>query len=251
MKVLIYESYQFNNAILYQKLIKHYGRDNVEFCDTLQISNDCLKSNVNLLVMPGGADLFYREKLTGENCKKIKEYVEQGGAYLGICAGAYFACRNVEWAKGLKEEIIQERELNFYDGLAVGPIYEYLEENAIHKSWQNAAEIRTSTGTRFFVHYEAGPLFKDGNCDVIARYEDLPDKPAAIIKTQYGNGHVILSSPHLENCSYMLNRRLYKHNNPSYEWESSVAKKIEQYDKHISQLWELMLDMLTQEGPRE
>ena len=89
-----------------------------------------------LLVMPGGADLPYCRQLNGpgtasiqgkrhhscalQNCmltsanalakssKALRPgdlhagYVEGGGAYLGLCAGAYFACESVEFALGTK-----------------------------------------------------------------------------------------------------------------------------------------------------
>lgn len=245
MKVLIYESYKFNHAILYNKLIEYYGSENVKFCDASQITNGCLETNVDLLVMPGGADLFYCEKLNGVNCKKIIEYVQEGGAYLGICAGAYFACKSIEWAKGLNEEIVQQRELNFYDGSAIGPLYEYLEDKNITKSWQNSVKIKTSSGKTMFVHYEAGPIFKDGNGTIIARYEDLPGQPAAIIETRHGKGKIILCSPHIENCAHSLKKKLYMHDNLSYEWEEIVANKLEEDEQSRHELWLLILEKLT------
>ena len=46
-------------------------------------------SQCALFVMPGGRDVPYLQILsnTGAN-ERIKEYVENGGKYLGICAGA-------------------------------------------------------------------------------------------------------------------------------------------------------------------
>ena len=39
------------------------------------------------IVLPGGRDSPYHDKLKGPGTKKIREFVENGGWYLGICAG--------------------------------------------------------------------------------------------------------------------------------------------------------------------
>src|SRR5438034_10268487 len=46
-----------------------------------------------LLVMPGGADLPFCAALSGAPNKRIRQLVEGGGGYLGICSGACYACR--------------------------------------------------------------------------------------------------------------------------------------------------------------
>ncbi|KAI7699705.1 hypothetical protein KC353_g16313, partial [Hortaea werneckii] len=45
-----------------------------------------------LLVMPGGADMGYCRTLNGEGNRRIKQYVQMGGKYLGLCAGGYYGC---------------------------------------------------------------------------------------------------------------------------------------------------------------
>src|SRR5688572_21159442 len=84
--------------------------------DTI-ISRDWLE-NTALLVMPGGADSPYMEKLAGVGNQNIREYVQNGGKYLGICAGAYYAADSIEFAKGdPRLEVVAPRELKFYSGL--------------------------------------------------------------------------------------------------------------------------------------
>jgi glutamine amidotransferase-like uncharacterized protein len=41
-----------------------------------------------LLAVPGGADLPFCKALNGAPNERIRRFVEEGGAYLGICAGA-------------------------------------------------------------------------------------------------------------------------------------------------------------------
>ncbi|BDA44508.1 probable biotin-protein ligase at N-terminal half [Coccomyxa sp. Obi] len=76
-----------------------------------------------MLVMPGGADLPYCRQLNGRGNCLIREYVEAGNAYLGLCAGAYYACSFVEFALGTRLEVRGPRELAFFPGVAAGPVY--------------------------------------------------------------------------------------------------------------------------------
>eukprot|EP00878_Enallax_costatus_P006658 GHUV01006977.1.p1 GENE.GHUV01006977.1~~GHUV01006977.1.p1 ORF type:complete len:456 (+),score=139.45 GHUV01006977.1:2006-3373(+) len=89
-------------------------------------------SSAALLVMPGGADLPYCKHLNGKGNKLIKEYVRSGGSYLGLCAGAYYACSRVEFEPGSQLQVVGDRELAFFPGVARGAAYEgfdYLTES--------------------------------------------------------------------------------------------------------------------------
>ena len=79
--------------------------------------------NCKMLVMPGGADLPYCRHLNGPGNVLIRNFVEQGGTYLGLCAGAYYACSRVEFELGTALEVAGDRELCFYPGTAYGSIY--------------------------------------------------------------------------------------------------------------------------------
>ncbi|GLC54896.1 biotin holocarboxylase synthetase [Pleodorina starrii] len=84
-----------------------------------------------LFVMPGGADLPYCKHLNGHGNRLLRGYVEAGGSYLGICAGAYYACDRVEFEPGSPLEVIGDRELRFFPGTARGaayPGFDYLSE---------------------------------------------------------------------------------------------------------------------------
>lgn len=66
-----------------------------------------------LLVVPGGRDLPYVDELTDKRpvTARIKEYVQQGGRFLGICAGAYFASAEVRFDVGGGMEVAGKRDL--------------------------------------------------------------------------------------------------------------------------------------------
>jgi len=50
-----------------------------------------------LLCMGGGFDLGYEKMLGARGVEIVREFVSQGGFYLGICAGAYFATDFVQF----------------------------------------------------------------------------------------------------------------------------------------------------------
>lgn len=241
MTVFVYQDYVHNNGILFHRLSEYFGIGNISFCDADDILTGTLEKAA-LLVIPGGADLYYCEKLNGAGSKTIRSFVENGGTYFGICAGAYFACSEIEWAKNEKEPICGPRELAFFKGKATGPIYDFIEDANIEKSWMAAAKINAEN-TTCSVLYEAGPVFEDnGNAEVIARYSDLPGQPPAIIECTAGKGKAILCSPHLENNYSATTKKLYKHRNASHTWEQNVVEVLKPYDAQINQIWTNLLD---------
>lgn len=226
-KVFLYQDYVHNNGVLHRRLVETYGQDNVRFVDANDVIGGALTKDVFLFVMPGGADLYYAEKLNGAGNEKIKTYVAQGGNYLGICAGAYYGAREIDWAQG---EITGPRELNFFDGKATGPVYEFLEENDINKSWQNIVDVHIGD-ERYVALYDAGPVF-DG--DGFATYST---GQSAIVKTKIGKGTAILSSPHIEYRPADLVAATYTHRNQSQDW---AKKNIERFENayHVERdLW--------------
>lgn len=240
MSIFIYQDYVHNNGILHRRLCEYFGVEQVRFCDFGDIIEGCLK-NAALFVMPGGADLYHCEKLNSKGNAAIRHFVETGGNYLGICAGAYYACEEIEWAKNDKTPICGARELGFYKGCATGPIYKLIEDNDINKSWDSATNISFKNKTMPIL-YSGGPIFEgDKNAIIMARYEDLPNKPAAIVECSTGKGKAILSGPHIEHNADTYTRTLYKHLNSSFEWQSTVSEKLTPHNAEQNDLWHTLL----------
>lgn len=160
-----------------------------------------------LFLMPGGADLPYAKKLNGRGNEIIKKYVEEGGAYLGICAGSYYGSSFVEFDKNGPLEVLGDRELGFFQGKAIGPAlapYDYASE-----SGSRAAKIFThfTEVPEVHIYCNGGGTFENAehypNTTVIANYEQ--GKPA-IIRINCGQGIVILSAVHFEYDPYHLDR---------------------------------------------
>ena len=69
-----------------------------------------------LLVIGGGYDLGFLRALGPDGAALVKSYVETGGSYLGLCAGAYFASAQVTFDKGGDLEVCGPRPLGFFPG---------------------------------------------------------------------------------------------------------------------------------------
>lgn len=75
------------------------------------------------LVMPGGADIPYDKALRGRGNRIISHYVHNGGVYLGICAGAYYAAQHIVFDHPNAQLINENRELGFFPGTIQGPFW--------------------------------------------------------------------------------------------------------------------------------
>jgi glutamine amidotransferase-like uncharacterized protein len=160
-----------------------------------------------LIVFPGGRDTFYHKALEGAGTEKIYGYVSQGGSYLGLCAGAYFACSGIEFEKEGSLAVCEERSLKFFPGIAKGSAYgpnKYSYENCrgveaalISSEWGNC--LAYFNGGCTFEASEHYPQVK-----ILSRYLDLEGAPPAVLEIQVGKGRVILSGVHIEYTSRLL-----------------------------------------------
>ena len=68
------------------KMLARRGYTHVQLSGSDVIAGKWRKECVGI-VFPGGRDMPYHDKLQGKGNKVIREFVEQGGWYLGLCAG--------------------------------------------------------------------------------------------------------------------------------------------------------------------
>lgn len=166
-----------------------------------EVINTNWEENTDLFLMPGGADLPYVAELSGPGNIKIRNYVANGGKYLGICAGAYYAADRIEFAKGdPKLEVTGERELKFFPGLVSGPTLPgYDHRNPSTYAGAYAAPISWGGGLPVF--YFGGGHFVDADkindITILARYL-ISEEPAAVVIRNIGKGKVLLSGIHFE-----------------------------------------------------
>ena len=171
--------------------------------------------NTVLLIFPGGRSMPYHEALAGPTNRLIRAWVEQGGRYLGICAGGYYGCNKVEFEQGTPLEIVREHELRFFSGTARGPAYgtgvfRYENESGArlaNLSWYGDSKIAQK---ELSCYYNGGCSFVDAHkmpdVHVLARYSDIQDSPAAIIECAVGKGKALLCGVHPEYAPHFLEK---------------------------------------------
>ena len=172
-------------------LIKALGTEHNYRIFTKHEVEDFFFDSVDLCIFPGGvgdSDTFDTVfKFHGDS---IRRYVQNGGKYLGICMGAYWADRhylNILHNVEAKQYIRQPRTCTrrYYS-------------KAVECDWNG-------TKDRFFFY--DGPAFigDESKFEVVARYTN--GDPAAIIQ-----GNIGLIGPHLEAEEYWYDKPyLHKH----------------------------------------
>jgi len=173
------------------------NRYEIREINSQEIIQGAWKENAVLLFMPGGRSSGYAKKLDGEGNKQIRQFVENGGAYLGICAGAYYGGSKVEFDKSAEHGYVFTRELSFYNGVIEGPTFYPFSYGSYEGA--SATPIVLPDGKKLTVYYKGGCNFleheKCENVEILACYEN--DK-VAIVKMPFGSGIVILSGVHFE-----------------------------------------------------
>ncbi len=173
------------------------------------IKDNALSQNVLAFFMPGGASTPYRHKLEILGNEKIRQYIQNSGIYYGICAGAYYACRQTEFEKDISaSRIVEEYKLDLIDAKAIGTLYKELGIEPFSKNPASSAavELLDCDGNIITAHYHGGPYFelnKTENIQILARYNLQEFKPA-VISCSYGCGKVILSGVHYEDRGDVL-----------------------------------------------
>ena len=55
----------------------------------------------DVVMFTGGSGSGQARALGQTGCQEVKQFVEKGGGYVGICAGSYLACSGFSWSLGL------------------------------------------------------------------------------------------------------------------------------------------------------
>jgi len=166
---------------------------NFTLINATSIKDGALK-NYNILIMPGGWAYDYWLALGPKGNEMIKNFVKDGGGYLGICAGAYYASGAIMW-----EASIYHYSLGIANLVAIGPKKGYHWPAEVMLRVNSTEEgIKWGLNKTFVVVYIGGPEFGylSKNITVLAVYGD--DGKPAIVLARYDKGKVALSGVHLE-----------------------------------------------------
>jgi len=170
-----------------------------------------------LLVVPGGADLGYLKAFEGLGIRRITQYVQSGGQYLGFCAGGYFGSARCEFEMGDKNlEVIGDRPLKFFPGTCLGAVFKGFQYGselgaraariALHR---NAFPATENLPTSLRCYFNGGGVFVGAEkmmsegVETLASYEDELDVDgqggkAAIVYRKVGDGAAMLTGIHPE-----------------------------------------------------
>ena len=200
---------------------------NIKLVNADYVKNAAWESNTALFIMPGGRARPYYDSLgtvwkvdnvpqgkmreiseIGIGNKRIYHFVTQnGGKFFGVCAGAYYASGITIFEEGGFLEVIDEGPLKFFSGIAEGPAYglgkfSYRKKSGVRLaeiSWDRTEEKKEQIG---HAYYNGGCFFhkatKFDGYQVLARYNDISEKPAAVIECKLDKGQAILSGVHFE-----------------------------------------------------
>ncbi|MGL6187459.1 MAG: BPL-N domain-containing protein [Holosporales bacterium] len=169
------------------------------------------REHAHLLAMPGGRDLPYVKYLHGQGTEMIRQFVEKGGSYLGICAGAYFAAKEILFDQGPPHQpITGERALSFFEGRVQGPLFSPYDPNsflgmrAVSLKWNKAYPwagegVFVMNGGGFFEAADQIP-----EIEILASYGEKENSFPLILHRFYGLGQVLLSQPHIEYVPALL-----------------------------------------------
>lgn len=154
--------------------------------------------NFDLLVMPGGNADPYNHYLGADGASKIRDFVGNGGAYVGICAGGYYACDYIIW-----EGIRYEYNLDLFPGYGVGPLesipyptYNMTKIEIVNRAHPITAHLQEY---EWILYYGGAEYFayEGANVTVLGKYT-VNGKNSAIVAFEYGLGRVFLIGPHPE-----------------------------------------------------
>lgn len=195
------------------KTLKLHERYKLQKVNRETLSGKDWQKDAQLLIFPGGRDVPYHQSLKGIPNENIRRFVENGGTYLGICAGGYYGCGTVEFEKGQPLEVVEKRELRFFPGIARGSAFGPNQFRYEDESGSRAARIdwlEKEEDSILPVYFNGGCVFVDAashaNTRVLATYTELSGTPAAVVECSVGKGKALLSGVHPEYSFHHINR---------------------------------------------
>jgi glutamine amidotransferase-like uncharacterized protein len=209
--IAVYNNGRVSTGSLTHRLKMTFPRHRLLMVTTADIvERDILSQpGIEALFMPGVQDhkSSYRDDVTPEGWRRVREYIERGGAYVGICAGAYLATarfRYFDTATGATRNL--HSPLAVFEGVAVGPIPQYTNPNGERHKWAEHAVARLAFNEAAGYKgegaacYSLGPYLtlppeieKRADYKIIARFADVPGAPIALASRRLGKGVAVFS----------------------------------------------------------
>ncbi len=227
------------------------GRAVVERIHAAEIvASDDWHAGTLLLAFPGGADLPYAERLDGPGNASILRYLERGGAFLGVCAGAYYACARVAFEPAEPGAITGTRELALFQGTARGSLHELAEPYALdHLRCASVVAVRrVDDGRELHALYWGGPELVP---DRAAGFTPLltyvtPDGRGALaaVRTDVGRGRAVLTGVHAEVIGCQFPVEVSRFADDSHEHGMRLGAALSAREHERQELFALQLSAL-------
>ena len=202
--------------------------------------------------LPGGAKPQYDVQI-GERCfALIRDYVEKGGSFYGICAGAYYASKEFEYRPGTPGYRRKKPGLEFFNGLARGPdpslASQYSQELG---TWYDATIVdlsiepdidnpKSSAGLSAKSLYWNGPVFTlDPDADrpeTLASINLNGSPTPMIMRIPHGRGQAFLSSLHPEVSAAQLHQHISTYL-PHGSYIARLSNVLETGDRQREVFW--------------
>jgi putative intracellular protease/amidase len=163
----------------------------------------------DILIFSGGSGSAQSKAIGEAGRKNVRAFVERGGGYLGICAGAYLACAGFDWGLGI------------LNAKTVSPKWRRGGGMVRAELTDSGRELLGPVKAPFTIRYNNGPIIQPlGRADlppyqVVALFRtelaknDTPvgvmlNSPAAAY-APFGQGRVLTLSPHSEDTPGLEN----------------------------------------------
>jgi glutamine amidotransferase-like uncharacterized protein len=151
----------------------------------------------DLLFIPGSDMFKIAEDISEAGKENIRGFIRNGGGYVGVCGGAYFAGKKIIWSG---KEMTDDPLLEIFDGTCVG----VLDRIAKYPKYDMCTieitdeehPVTTGTGDSIRVLYYWGPaMLPEAGSDVTVLGRYAVNDRAAMIAYEYGAGRVFLIGP--------------------------------------------------------
>lgn len=188
----------WNESVIALKNMFQWANHTVQLIDARYI-NERVFDDFSIMCFPGGDMYQYSQDITSTGKEKIRNFILDGGGYLGICGGAYFASDKVVW-RGTE---LPMKPLRLFQGTAKGPsndIIHYPDYTMCKVNIVNTThQITKGYSDAEWMLYYWGPVLlleKDADVIILGNYDKI-DQPA-IIAFDYGYGKAFLIGTHPE-----------------------------------------------------
>jgi hypothetical protein len=180
--------------------------------------------NFDVLLHPGGTGGGQGKSLGADGREQVRGFVQKGGGYVGICAGAYLATGDYPWSLHILDAKVIDKT-HWARGFG----------NVAVMLTKKGQQLLSHPGEEVTIYYHQGPLLAPGEDSKIPDFDTLGFFSGEIAKNgapkgvmpgttaiaagQFGKGRVWCFSPHPERTEG-LQGMVYR----SIQWTANVHK---------------------------